>query len=100
MPGTPEILWRATITLAAGLGAAGCVYSGGGTDPIERQGPPLGVTVLRIPFEKFVIPPPPPGGFSATYQKQMLERQRLARLQAEREAQAKAAAEKSSLARP
>lgn len=82
-------LYCATITLAGGLGASGCVYSGGSADTLERPGPPLGITVLRVPWERFVFPPPPPGGFSGTYQQQVVERQRLARLQAEREAQAK-----------
>ena len=77
------------LALAISFGASGCVYSGGGPDPIEHPGPPLGITALRVPWEKFVIPPPPPGGFSKTYQKQVFERQRLARLQAEREAQAR-----------
>lgn len=80
----------ATAVLSGCLAGGGCVYSGGSVDPLERPGPPLGVTVLRVPFEKFVIPPPPPGGFSSTYQKRVLERQRLARQQAAREEKAQA----------
>ena len=74
------------------LATSGCVYTGGNVDPLERPGPPLGMTVLRVPWEKCVIPPPPPGGFSSTYQKQVLERQRLARLQAARDGKGDAGA--------
>jgi hypothetical protein len=83
------------LLLALGLGGSGCVYRGDSGDFQEGPGTPIGITALRIPFEKLVNPAPPPAGFSSTYQKMMLDRQRLARQQAEREAQ-----EKSSDAKP
>ncbi len=83
------------LALATGLGAHGCVYHGGTGDFMEGPGTPLGITALRIPVEKLVLPPPPPAGFSSTYQKMLLDRQRIARKQAERDAQEKASDTKS-----
>jgi hypothetical protein len=56
---------------------------------MEGPGHPVGITALRIPCEKLVTPVPPPGGFSSTYQKMLLDHQRLAQKKAEQEAQAK-----------
>jgi hypothetical protein len=56
---------------------------------MEGPGQPVGITALRIPFEKLVTPVPPPGGFSSTYQKMLLDHQRLALKKAEQDAQAK-----------
>jgi hypothetical protein len=83
------------LTLALGLVGSGCVYRGDSGDFLEGPGTPIGITALKIPFERLVTPPPPPAGFSSTYQKMLLDHQRLARKQAEREAQ-----EKSSDSKP
>ncbi len=72
---------------ALGLGGSGCVHHCDSGDFSEGPGTPVGITVLRIPFEKLVTPAPAPAGFSSTYQKMLLEHQRLARKQSEREAQ-------------
>jgi hypothetical protein len=83
------------LPLALGLGGSGCVYHGGSGDFQEGPGAPIGITALKIPFERLVTPAPPPAGFSSTHQKMVLDHQRLARQQAEREAQ-----EKSSDSKP
>jgi hypothetical protein len=78
-----------TLLLALCLASGGCVYQGGPSDPMEGPGHPLGITALRIPFEKLVKPVPPPGGFSSTYQKMLLDHQRLAQKKTQPDAQAK-----------
>src|SRR5262249_28204216 len=77
------------LLLAMSLANGGCVYHGGPSDPMEGPGHPVGITALRIPFEKLVTPVPPPGGFSSTYQKMLLDHQRLAQKKATPDAQAK-----------
>jgi hypothetical protein len=77
------------VVLAVSLASGGCVYHGGPSDPMEGPGHPVGITALRIPFEKLVTPVPPPGGFSSTYQKMLLDHQRLALKKAEQGAQPK-----------
>src|SRR5215471_4119687 len=81
---------RFVVVLAGCLGIAGCVYNGDHADTLEKSGTPVGITAVKIPFEKLVTQVPPPAGFSSTYQKQLVEHQRLARLKAERAAQAQA----------
>src|SRR5258708_24878 len=76
--------------LASCLMAAGCAYSGGQSSTFESPGTPIGITSLSGPFEKLVEPAPPPAGFSSTYQKVLVDRQRLARRQDQRDARAKA----------
>jgi hypothetical protein len=56
---------------------------------MEGPGHPVGITALRIPFERLVKPVPPPGGFSSTYQKMLVDHQRLAQKKATLDAQAK-----------
>jgi hypothetical protein len=56
---------------------------------MEGPGHPVGITALRIPFEKLVTPVPPPGGFSSTYQKMLLDHQRLAQKKAAQDSQEK-----------
>ena len=70
--------------------ASGCILPGGDPDPVQHPGDPVGITTLRIPVNKLVIPVTPPAGFSSTYQKMVVDRQRLARKKAEADAQAKA----------
>lgn len=72
------------------LKAGGCTYSGGQSSTFDGPGTPVGITSLSGPFEKLVAPVPPPAGFSSTYQKIIVDRQRLARRQNEKDAQAKA----------
>jgi len=76
--------------LAGCLAAGGCAYSGGQSSTFENSGTPIGITSLSGPFERLVTPAPPPAGFSSTYQKILVDRQRVVRRQGEREAQAKA----------
>jgi hypothetical protein len=80
--------WNGAI-LALCAHASGCIFHGGDVDPVQHPGPPVGITVLRVPVEKLVVPVPPPPGFSSTYQKMMVNRQRLARKKAEADAQAR-----------
>ena len=80
---------KAGLILSNCLAGGGCIYSGGQTTTLDRAGIPVGLTAVSVPFEKLVRPAPAPVGFSSTYQKQLLDRQRLARRQAERDAQAK-----------
>lgn len=82
----------AMLVLVGSLASHGCVYTGGQAETLDRPGTPIGITAVKVPFEKLVAPVPPPAGFSSTYQKQLLDRQRLARRKAERDAQAKSAA--------
>jgi len=77
-----------TVALAGCL-VAGCIYTGNQSDPLDRPGTPVGMTAVKVPLEKLIAPAPPPAGFSSTYQKRLFERQRLARQQAERDAQTK-----------
>lgn len=76
------------LVVALECSASGCVYHQNQADTFERAGTPLGFTG---PFEKLMAPVPPPGGFSSSYQKMLLDRQRQARKQAEQQAQAKSA---------
>ena len=78
-----------TLLVALSLASGGCVYHGGPSDPMEGPGHPVGITTLRISFEKLVKPVPPPGGFSSTYQKMLLDHQRLAQKKTQQDAQAK-----------
>src|SRR5262245_33748608 len=78
-----------TFFLALSLASGGCVYHGGPSDPVEDPGHPVGITTLRIPFERLVKPVPPPGGFSSTYQKMVVDHQRLAQKKSAQDAQAK-----------
>jgi len=85
-------VWRREfrmLVLAMSLASGGCVYHGGPSDPMDGPGHPVGITALRIPFERLVTPVPPPCGFSSTYQKMMLDHQRLAQKKLEQDAQAK-----------
>ena len=77
------------LVLALSAGASGCILPGGDVDPVLHPGTPVGITALRIPVDRFVIPVPAPAGFSSTYQRMLVERQRLARKKPEREAQTK-----------
>jgi hypothetical protein len=76
--------------LAGCLAAAGCTYSGGQSSTFESAGTPIGMTSLCGPFETLVTPAPAPAGFSSSYQKILVDRQRVVRRQGDREAQAKA----------
>jgi hypothetical protein len=84
----------ATFALGASLALVGCVYHGGQSHTLDEAGTPQGITAISVPFQKIIAAAPEPEGFSSTYQKMRLEQQRLARRLAEREAQARAAAEK------
>jgi hypothetical protein len=91
--------WTPTIPftrlgLAGCLALAGCVYHGGQSHTLDEAGTPQGITAISVPFQKIIAPAPEPEGFSSTFHKMRLDHQRLARKQAEREAQARAAAEK------
>ncbi len=79
-----------TLGLAASLGISGCIYHGPPADPMDGPERPVGVTILRIPVEKFVIPAPPPGGISSTCQRMLFDRRRLAANQAQSDAPEKA----------
>jgi len=72
--------------LARCLVAGGCTYSGGQSSSFEGPGTPIGITSLSGPFEKLATPAPLPAGFSSTYQKILVDHQRLARRQDERDA--------------
>lgn len=84
----------ATSGLAGCLALAGCVYHGGQSHTLDEAGTPQGITAISVPFQKIIAPAPEPEGFSSTYQKMRLDQQRLARRQAEREAQARATEQK------
>ena len=91
------------VVLALSVLAGGCILPGGDPDPLKHPGPPVGLTSLHVPWNKLVIPVTPPTGFSSTYQKMVVDRQRLARKKAESDAQAKATPTKDgadSAARP
>jgi hypothetical protein len=55
------------LVLALSAGASGCILPGGDVDPVLHPGTPVGITALRIPVDRFVIPVPAPAGFSSTY---------------------------------
>jgi hypothetical protein len=76
--------------LAGCLAAGGCAYSGGQSSTFDTAGTPIGMTSVCGPFETLVTPAPPPAGFSSSYQKILVDRQRLARRLGDREAQARA----------
>ena len=79
-------LWATVMCLAA----SGCIYSGSQTAMFDCAEPPC-LPPVTIPRPRFVTPVPAPAGFSSTYQKHLVDHQRHARLQAEHDAQAKAA---------
>jgi hypothetical protein len=79
----------AMLACAVCLTAAGCVYRGGQSQTLDESGTPVGVTALSVSLPKLVAPPPPPAGFSSTYQKMLTDRQRLARQEALRDARMK-----------
>ena len=87
MSGAARRLNLLVVAGALSLTGSGCVFHGGSGDFLEGPGTPVGITVLRVPFEKFVTAAPPPAGFSSTHQKMLLDRQRIAKKQMEREAQ-------------
>ena len=80
----------AVLATAVCLEAGGCVYSGGQGTVFDRAETPGGMAPVTIPSCKLVTPVPPPAGFSSTYQKQLIDRQRQARRQAEQVAQTNA----------
>ena len=91
---TPTISFG-RLGLAGCLAVTGCVYHGGQSHTLDEAGTPQGITAISVPFQKIIAPAPEPEGFSSTYHKMRLDQQRLARRQAEREAQARAAEQKS-----
>ena len=90
---TPTIPFT-RLGLAGCLAVTGCVYHGGQSHTLDEAGTPQGITAISVPFQKIIAPAPEPEGFSSTYHKMRLDQQRLARKQAEREAQTRAAEQK------
>jgi hypothetical protein len=87
---TPTIPFM-RLGLAGCLAVTGCVYHGGQSHTLDEAGTPQGITAISVPLQKIIAPAPEPEGFSSTYHKMRLDQQRVARKQAEREAQARAA---------
>jgi hypothetical protein len=79
----------AFLATAVCLEAGGCIYSGGQPAMFDDAEPPAGLAPVTIHKPNFVTPVPPPTGFSSTYRKYLMDRQREAR-RAEQESQAKA----------
>jgi hypothetical protein len=80
------------------LAAGGCIYSGGQGTALDQAEPLGGLAPVTLHLQ-LVKPVPPPAGFSSTYQKYLMDRQRQARL-AEQDAQAKASASASGKKTP
>ena len=79
----------AVLASATCLVAGGCISASGLNTTLSKLDGQEGVTPLTFPYCKLVTPVPPPMGFSSTYQKYLMDRQRLAR-RAEQDAQAMA----------
>jgi hypothetical protein len=71
--------------------AGGCVSSNRLDTSLNRADGLTGAAPVTIPYFKLITPVPPPTGFSSTYQKCLIDRQRLARRQNEQYVQAVAA---------
>ena len=91
MAAAARMIHFAVLATAICLAAGGCIYSGGQATLLDRAETPGGLAPVTIPIPKLVTPVPPPAGFSSSYQKYLLDRQRQARRQAEQDALAKAA---------
>lgn len=90
MGAAARLISFAVLGTAICLAAGGCVSSGGQGTLLDRAESPGGMTPVYLPCLQLVTPVAPPAGFSSSYQKYMIDRQRQARRQAEQEAQAKA----------
>ena len=89
MAAAARMIHFAVLATAICLAAGGCIYSGGQATMIDRAETPGGQAPVTIPIPKLVTPVPPPAGFSSSYQKYLIDRQRQARRLAEQDAQAK-----------
>jgi len=92
MAARARMIYFAILQTAICLAASGCIYSGGQVTVLDSADAPGVLAPVTLPCPKLVTPVPPPAGFSSTYQKYLIDRQRLARRKAEQEAQAKASA--------
>ena len=90
MDAAARMIHFAVLATAVCLAAGGCIYSGGQATMLDRAETPSGLAPVTIPIPQLVTPVPPPAGFSSSYQKYLIDRQRQARRQAEHDAQAKA----------
>jgi|GEM_PF-6499208 len=86
-----RIFCSAVLASAIGVGAGGCISSNRLDTTLNTCDGRTGETPITFPCFKFTTPVPPPTGFSSTYQKYLIDRQRQARLQTEQYAQAVAA---------
>jgi hypothetical protein len=89
-----RMIHLAVLAMAMCLVAGGCISANGLNTSLAKLDGQEGVTPLSFPYCKLVTPVAPPMGFSSTYQKYMLDRQRQAR-RAEQDALATASAKSS-----
>ncbi len=91
MAGTARMIPFAVLAAALAPSACGCISADGLDTTLTKLDGTDGVTPLNFPYCRLVTPLPPPTGFSSTYQKYVVDQQRLARQQREQYAQAMAA---------
>src|SRR5205823_1328685 len=90
MAAAARIIHFAISATAVCLAAGGCIYSGGQGTMLDRAENPGGMAPVTMSCCQLVTPVPPPAGFSSTYQKYQLDRQRQARRLIEQGAHAQA----------
>lgn len=91
MRAATRMIHFAMMALAICLTAGGCISANGLNTTLSKLDGSEGVTPVTFPYCKLVTPVPPPAGFSSSYQKYLMDRQRQAR-RTEQDALAKASA--------
>src|SRR5258708_5922498 len=96
MVGAARMVPFAVLAAALFLGASGCISTNGLDTTLSKLDGPAGVTPVTFPYCQLVTPVPPPAGFSSTYQKYVVDQQRLARRQKEQYVQSMAASKNTA----